>query len=380
MTCIRYFVLWAHLLSWVLLLGAGCSPGRGEEPSSDAASMAAPDKAVRWAEGFGWAAQGRLLWLADAGDTTWWAHQWSGPGPGGVAVTVLGPADGLKVATWSTTHVPYLRAIGAEAQWVASGYAERVQLPEESIVALGGDAGLDEERLLVSGADLLTSYPLGTDGGTSERTGVPVLPLTEYAESHPLGRAEYLRVFGWLTGREAAADSVFDVIESAYSDIRLQAEELAATQGRPVVFTGSNQNGRWTAPGVEGLVARLIQDAGGRYAFEEAVVGDMALNRVGSNYEVELEQCAAIAACSILGQGGPCTRRLGPNASPIGGAVVRFHGQDPLHCNTAEVDYFGLRSSSPIGCWPISPSCSMASIRVRPERISSPRRQGAGPT
>ena len=45
---------------------------------------------------------------------------------------------------------------------VASGYAERVQLPEESIVALGGDAGLDEERLLVSGADLLAVTPLGT--------------------------------------------------------------------------------------------------------------------------------------------------------------------------------------------------------------------------
>ena len=349
MTCIRSFVLWAHLLSWVLLLGAGCSPGRGEEPSSDAASIAGPDKAVRWAEGFGWAAQGRLLWLADTGDTTWWAHQWSGPGPGSVAVTVLGPAVGLQVATWSTTHVPYLRAIGAEAQWVASGYAERVQLPEESIVALGGDAGLDEERLLVSGADLLTSYPFGNPmEGTSERTGVPVLPLTEYAESHPLGRAEYLRVFGWLTGREAAADSVFDVIESAYSDIRLQAEELAAAQGRPVVFTGSSQNGRWTAPGAEGLVARLIQDAGGRYAFEEAVVGDMALNRVGSNYEVELEQCAAIAARSAFwGKVVHAPEGWDRTQAQLEAPWCDFTGKTLFHCNTAEVDYFGAAVLEP---------------------------------
>ena len=44
----------------------------------------------------------------------------------------------------------------------------------------------------------------------------------------------------------------------------------AKQEGRPVVFTGSSKGGKWTAPAGDGLVARLISDAGGNYAFDAA--------------------------------------------------------------------------------------------------------------
>ena len=116
---------------------------------------------VRWAEGFGFEAEGAILWLAHDGDTTRWVH---GSIPALCSDCIgLPVSTDLELATWSTTHVPFVRAVEAADQWVASGYLSRVE-PDSAAnrVNLGGDAGLDEEMLLISGADVLTSYPFGT--------------------------------------------------------------------------------------------------------------------------------------------------------------------------------------------------------------------------
>ena len=297
---------------------------------------------VRWASGFGFRYGGEVLWLAHDGDTTWWVHS------GAIApvnrCTVLPESKHIALATWSTTHVPFVRASGALDQWTASGYLDRVDAASDAgRVSLGGDAGLDEERLLASGADVLTSYPFGDPMmGVEERTGIPVMALAEYAETHPLGRAEFIKVFGWLTGRLEEAKSAFEEVETAYVQVRDAGLKAARTEGRPVVFAGSSQGGKWTAPGPDGLVAKLLEDAGGAYAFGEGRTISLGLKMVGSNFEVETEQCALIAAdCDAFGK-----VVFAPEGWRVSDAVAEapwFDFQDRMafHCNTAEVDYFG---------------------------------------
>ena len=341
-------------LAALLVLGLGC--GRAPEiateqintPSTTSATGCTEEPA-RWAEGFGWSDARRILWLASAGDTTRWTRDVQLASPSGGHIQVLPGPEELALGTWSTTHVPYLTAIGAQDQWVASGYADRVPEAQGTLVNLGGDAGLDEERLVASGANVLSSYPFGNPmEGVSQRTAIPVLPLTEYAESHPLGRAEYVRLFGWLTGREAQADQVFAEIESAYKALADRAKRWASEHGRPTVFAGSSQSGKWTAPGADGLVARLIEDAGGQYAFSSTAVAAMSLQRVGTNYEVELEQCAAIAAGSefwgkVVFAPEGWTRAQAMEEAPW----CDLDNKILFHCNTAEVDYFGQAVMEP---------------------------------
>jgi iron complex transport system substrate-binding protein len=210
------------------------------------------------------------------------------------------------------------------------------------LVNLGGDGGLDEEALLVSGADILTSYPFGDPmQGVSERTGVPVMAFREYAEPHPLGRAEYIKVFGWLTGQEERADSLFDAIAERYNRIRKQGAE-DAEQGRPSVFTGSEQGGGWTAPTGDGLVARLVEDAGGHYLLDAGVEAEMGLRREGRNVEMDREQFA------VLASGADAWGKVvhAPEGWYTEDAVrdmswIPLEGKLLFHCNTHEVDYFG---------------------------------------
>jgi len=299
-------------------------------------------EAVRWAKGFGFSEGEKVLWLAHEGDTTWWTHVGVHDCP--AWCNVLPESGTIGVATWSTTHVPFMRAIGGFEQWVASGYLERVDVdPGSRRFPLGGDAGLDEEMLLVSGADVLTSYPFGDPmTGVAERTGVPVMALAEYAESHPLGRAEFVKVFGWLTGRMPEARRVFDDLEEAYIEAWRMGSERAGREGRPVVFAGSSQGGKWTAPGNEGLVARLLHDAGGTYAFEESRVAALGLKRVGPNFEVEAEQCAVLARdCGAFGKVVHAPGGWTVSDARLEAPWFEFNERTVFHCNTFEVDYFG---------------------------------------
>lgn len=330
---------------WAMgLMGCG-QPSAHEAGMSENAlvSVEASDSStVRWAKGFGFEADGTVLWLAHDGDTSRWAH---GSVPSGCPHCMALPAASeLALATWSTTHVPFVRAVNAGSQWVASGYRSRIVTDSMSNpLDLGGDAGLNEEVLLVSGAGVLTSYPFGDPmTGVAERTGIPVMAMAEYAEAHPLGRAEFVKVFGWLTGRMNEADAAFHRVESAYLKTRETAMQSAKKEGRPVVFTGSSKGGKWTAPAGDGLVARLIEDAGGEYAFDATRAEALGLKRVGPNYEVEAEQCVLLAAeCDAFGK--VVHAPDGWTVSDVRNEVPWFDLTDRLtfHCNTAEVDYFG---------------------------------------
>ena len=345
---------WLHLtlgpLGWLVVVCAGCSTSPGKEAGVDAPSCAvAPgDSAVRWAKGFGFERGGNVLWLAHEGDTTRWCHVGEGECRDGAVA--LPPAASLTVATWSTTHVPFVRAIGGQDQWVASGYLDRVAGGEdENRKSLGGDAGLDEEMLLVSGADVLTSYPFGDPMmGVEDRTGVPVMAMAEYAEGHPLGRAEFIKVFGWLTGRSEAADTAFSGLERAYLEAKRTAALAAEEEGRPVVFTGSSKGGKWTAPGGDGLVAQLLEDAGADYAFHRTTAEGLGIEKVGANYEVEVEQCALIAArCDAFGKVVYASEGWTLDQARMEAPWFEFDGRLAFHCNTAEVDYFGQAIMEP---------------------------------
>ena len=334
------------LLAGMAIGLSGCGqPAAEQEPtpiSERALDPAMDSSTVRWARGFGFEAQGTILWLAHDGDTTRWVQ---GPIPAPCTDCIGLPVSAdLELATWSTTHVPFVRAVEAADHWVASGYLSRIEADSgTNPVDLGGDAGLDEEVLLISGADVLTSYPFGDPmKGLTQRTGIPVMAMAEYAEAHPLGRAEFVKVFGWLTGRMKEAEAVFHRVESAYLQAKATAMSAAEKEGRPIVFTGSSKGGKWTAPAGDGLVARLIADAGGEYAFDPKRAEALGLNRVGPNYEVEAEQCALFAAeCDAFGKVVHAPEGWTVSDARNEAPWFDVEGRVVFHCNTAEVDYFG---------------------------------------
>ena len=90
--------------------------------------------------------------------------------------------------------------------------------------------------------------------------GISVVPT--FAEDEPtyLGRAEWIRLHGLLTGREAAADRLFASIVAEIDRLK----SLAATRPAvPVLWTYPNGGDRWVTT-VRGSENAYLVDAGGR--------------------------------------------------------------------------------------------------------------------
>lgn len=100
--------------------------------------------------------------------------------------------------------------------------------------------------------------------GSVEQTGVPIIECADYMELSALGRAEWMKFYGLLVGKEREADSLFAVVEREYK----QLAALAKTAKRKVsVITERNYGGVWYCPGGRSSMARLIADANGQYVF-----------------------------------------------------------------------------------------------------------------
>jgi iron complex transport system substrate-binding protein len=201
-----------------------------------------------------------------------------------------------RVAMISTTHVPFVSALGKTDAIVAQAHLDQVRdsslirsmhAGQVQEIAMGD--GVDREKLLTLKLDALFTYPFGQTGmGSIEKLGIPVIEVNEYREEHPLGRAEWLRFFGTLFGEEQQADSLFAGIRSRYEAIRVNTTDNV----RPTVLFGSVWDGQWWVPPGNSYMARLIEDAGGKYLFTDRKgTGNIAVDMetmisMGSNVDV----------------------------------------------------------------------------------------------
>lgn len=178
-----------------------------------------------------------------------------------------------RVALWSTTHASFLSALGRAEAVVGCAYTKRLRDPQVAAMARAGKVaeiamadGLDRERMLRLAPEALFTYPYGTEGKSDALGKLPVVPIAEYLEPTPLGRAEWVRAFGLLLGREDAARELFNGIASRYAAARSSLQQNGLG---PQVFFGSSWKGTWSVPAGNSYMAHLIADAGGRYLFAD---------------------------------------------------------------------------------------------------------------
>jgi len=100
-----------------------------------------------------------------------------------------------------------------------------------------------------------------------EKLGVKMLIVNDWLESHPLAKAEWIKVIGAMTGRYKEACDLFESIEARYLEIVASVEEL---EEKPSVIAGNLIAGNWYAPSGENYYGILIRDAGGNYRYKNS--------------------------------------------------------------------------------------------------------------
>ena len=147
----------------------------------------------------------------------------------------------------------------------------------------------DYELILDQGCDLAVEstmiYHTPEVKEQLERFGVPVLVERSSYESHPLGRVEWLKLYGALLDREEQAQAVFDGLMEGVAPI-LEQENT----GKTVAFFYLTSSGAVTVRRSGDYIAQAIGLAGGVYLPQGLEEGDNALSTMNIQMETFYEQ------------------------------------------------------------------------------------------
>lgn len=181
-------------------------------------------------------------------------------------VNIAAPMD--NIICMSSSYVACLDAVGADSVITAvSGlrYLSNPRLTQRQVYDIGYEAAPDYERIVSLQPDLLVTYAIGSSVPDYvmklREAGVKVLVLYDQVENHPLSRAEYVRLFGALTGKLQEADSVFKGISDRYETLRDEVRD--SDMHLKTVLMNIPYADLWYVPGNENYMSMLIRDAGG---------------------------------------------------------------------------------------------------------------------
>lgn len=191
-----------------------------------------------------------------------------------------------NIVVTSTTHIPSLEMLGIDDALVGfpnldyiSSEKTRQRISEGKITELGKNEDINTEILIDLSPDAVIGFAVdgnNTAFSTIQNTGIPVLYNSDWTETSPLGKAEWIKFFGVLFNKEKEADSIFKQIEADY----LAAKKLAANAAEtPTVLCGATYKDVWYLPQGKSWAAQFIADANGDYLWKDSDgTGSLSLN------------------------------------------------------------------------------------------------------
>ncbi|MFW5975083.1 MAG: ABC transporter substrate-binding protein [Bacteroidota bacterium] len=179
-----------------------------------------------------------------------------------------------RLAVMSGTHIAFLDLLNELDKVVGVGDFRLIKNPEirqriqaGRIKEIGINNTFKKEQLLEADVDavLVSPYENQTFKSLTDM-GITVIPVPDYLETLPLGRAEWLKFFSLLTGKSKEAGKIFRQTTHKYHSLKGKLENI---EDRPTVFSGKPYGGVWYQPGGASYMATLFEDAGADYLWSE---------------------------------------------------------------------------------------------------------------
>lgn len=190
--------------------------------------------------------------------------------PEGIQITV--PLRSSLV--YSSVHAAAIKDIGAVGAITGVCDAGYYKIPEIlSGISAGriADAGQSMspsiEKIMALEPEAILTSPFQNAGhGAITQLGIPIIECADYMESTPLGRAEWIKLYGELYGNRNAADSIFREVSARYESIRRCVSQVTY---KPTVISEMVTDGVWYMPGGHSYMAGMFKDAGACYPWSE---------------------------------------------------------------------------------------------------------------
>lgn len=184
-----------------------------------------------------------------------------------------------------------IRMTGTKASdWAIPEIAEMV---ESGQISYGGKySAPDYEMLLSNNCDLAIEstmiYHTPKVKEQLERIGIPVMVERSSYETHPLGRVEWIRLYGLLTGKEAEAESFMEECSERFTTLTGMAE-TGSKKSVAFFYVASNGAVNVRKPG--DYISKMIELAGGEYIFSDLIPEEEnALSTVNMQMEAFYEK------------------------------------------------------------------------------------------
>lgn len=148
-------------------------------------------------------------------------------------------------------------------------YIEELQarMQAGTLIDAGNSTSPDIEQIIELNPDAILISPFeNIRHERIEKTGIPIIECADYMENNPLGRAEWIRIFGMLYGCQEQADSLFNSVKDSYLST---AQKVANVDNRPLVITERRIGQVWYVPGGKSYIAQLLSDAGAEYPWSD---------------------------------------------------------------------------------------------------------------
>ena len=263
------------LLAVLLLLLTGCAGSSGR-PAGQGDRQRTGSMEVSYAEQFAvdYYDDGSALLTIGGTDEYLIVPEGSEPPKDTDAVVIRQPAENIYLAASSAMDL-FLRLDAMDAVRMTSTtqvnwsiQAVRDALDEGRLLYAGKYSAPDFELILAEDCGLAIEsamiYHSPDIREKLEELGVPVLVERSSYESDPLGRMEWIKVYGLLLGRTEQAEEFFSgQIES------LSALGDTESGGKTVAFFHINSSGAAVVRKPGDYVTNMIRMAGGEYVFDE---------------------------------------------------------------------------------------------------------------
>ena len=142
------------------------------------------------------------------------------------------------------------------------------------------------ELLLATQPDVVIAFDLGGESSILDKiieAGIPIVYNSDFLEETALGRAEWIKFFGYIFDKFNLADSIFNGIVERYDQLKNLTQNVIE---RPSVFSGVVYGDTWFLPGGKNWSAQFIRDAGGTYIWGD----DMSPGWLELSFETVLDR------------------------------------------------------------------------------------------
>jgi len=178
------------------------------------------------------------------------------------------PVPLRKALVFTAVHCGLICELGMED--CIGGVCERqyIHCLTHEVVDCGNGMSPNQERIIQLHPDAMLVSPFESNTGHDKlgQLGIPVIECAEYMEPTALGRAEWMKFYGLLLGREAEANALFEALEARYDSLRTLAGQVSV---RPRILSETPYGNVWYQPGTHSTIGQIYADAGAQTAFPD---------------------------------------------------------------------------------------------------------------